>query len=119
MKEFFICANSFAAPFVSDESTHFVEADSAEKALEKFAAEYDHPCGLFSAQAYQNADAFHKNKKPLAQWLCNHEIAKEKATKGKGAYVFMSRSPGEFEIDGKVIKVKDPKKGRVITWAKS
>jgi hypothetical protein len=30
----------------------------------------------------------------------------------------MSHGPDEFEIDGKVIRVKDPKKGRV-TWAKS
>jgi hypothetical protein len=33
MTEFFIEANSFAAPFVSDNSTHYVEADSAKKAL--------------------------------------------------------------------------------------
>lgn len=36
MSEWFITANSFAAPFISDTSTHFIEASSAKEALEKF-----------------------------------------------------------------------------------
>lgn len=69
--EFFIVANSFAAPFFSDKSTAFIEADSPEQALESFAASYSHPCGLYSAGAYENANAMHKNEPPLARWLSN------------------------------------------------
>jgi hypothetical protein len=65
MPEFFIVANSFAAPFVSDESTHFVGADCAAEAMLDFIQTYDHPCGLFSANLYRDANAFHKKENPL------------------------------------------------------
>lgn len=68
MPEFFIIAHSNAAPFVSDRSTHFVEARTAEQALEGFAASYSHPCGLFSANAYDSADDYHRGMDPLAGW---------------------------------------------------
>lgn len=48
MSEYFITARSFAAPFVSDESTHFIEANSPEEALTKFAEGYSHPFGLIA-----------------------------------------------------------------------
>lgn len=111
--EFFIQAMSFAAPFVSDESSGFVEAESPQKALEKFAAEYTHPAGLYSANCYASADAYHKGEERLAQWLCNHEQAKQKATEGKGGYSYRGNGAGKFEIDGKEIEVENPKAGSV------
>ena len=69
--EYFIYANSFAAPFFSDSSTSFVEAETPEAALKKFAADYKHPCGLYAASAYESADAYHKHEDSLAQWVSN------------------------------------------------
>ncbi len=56
MSEFFIVANSFAAPFISDESTHYVKARTAPLALEQFAAKYNHPAGLYAALACWTKD---------------------------------------------------------------
>jgi hypothetical protein len=114
MSEFFIQANSFAAPFFSDTSTAYVEAESAEAALESFAASYSHPCGLYAAMAYESADAMHKGAEPLARWLCNHEIAKREATAGMGGYSMYSAGPGTFEVNGEPVVVRDPKAGRVV-----
>jgi hypothetical protein len=111
VREFFIVANSFAAPFMSDQSTQHVTAESPVAALEKFAAEYTHPCGLYAAQCYRTADAYHKGKKAMAQWLSNRVRAEKAATKGKGSYSFMGHSPELFEVDGKRHQVKDPKGG--------
>ncbi len=69
MNEYFIVANSFAAPFFSDQSTHFIAADSAEDALDKFILTYKHPLGLYSAAAYFDANDFHKGFSPMASYL--------------------------------------------------
>lgn len=114
MPEFFIRANSFAAPFVSDTSERYVTADTAEAALEAFAASYSHPCGLYSADVFASADAFHKGERELARWLCNHELAKQAITSDRPAYSYSGKGPGEFEIDGKPVKIEDPKGGRVV-----
>lgn len=115
MKEFFIYANSFAAPFISDDSSHFVEAENAREALEKFARTYSHPAGLYAANAYESADAYHKNEKPLSRWRCNHEIKRaEIADKIKGGYSYLSQAPGKFEIDQKPYVVEKPKDGRIL-----
>lgn len=114
MTEYFIRAASFAAPFVSDTSHAFQEGETPEAALEAFAKSYSHPAGLYSAMAYRSADAYHKGGSPLAQWLCKHEIAKQRATEGKTAYSCLGRGPGRFEIDGKLIVVDDPKGGRIV-----
>jgi hypothetical protein len=114
LKEFFITANSFAAPFFSDSSEQYIKASSPQEALETFAAEYTHPFGLYAAVCYKSADSYHKNEKPLAKWLCNHELAKIEATKDKGCYSYLGNGPGNFEIDGKKITVPDPQKGRVL-----
>jgi len=113
--EYFIVANSFAAPFCSDTSTGFVDEATPEAALEFFVATYSHPAGLFSAAVFADANAREKGEDPLARWLCNHEIAKEKASKGKGSYVYCGKGPGQFEIDGKLITVDDPKGGRIVS----
>lgn len=69
MPEFFIVANSNAAPFCSDQSTHYVEGPSPDAALVDFAADYSHPCGLYNAAAYYSADAFHKSERPASRWF--------------------------------------------------
>ena len=72
MADFFITARSFAAPFVTDESTHYVTADTSQQALEDFAASYSHPCGLYAAEAWESADDYHKHREPAARWRSNH-----------------------------------------------
>lgn len=113
-REYFIVANSFAAPFFSDESTGFVRAESPEAALEQYAETYQHPCGLYAAVAYESADAYHKNERPLAKWLCNHEQQKQRLTEGKGSYSYLGNGPGDFKINGETYKVKNPKGGSVV-----
>jgi hypothetical protein len=117
MPEYFIKANSFAAPFFSDDSSGFVEAGSPEAALESFATAYSHPAGLYAAAAYASADAFHKGEGPLAKWLCNHEIRKQELTKDLPSYSYLGRAPGDFEIDRVRHVVPDPKGGRVVALA--
>lgn len=114
MHEYFISANSFAAPFFSDSSTQFVEADTPEAALEKFAKEYKHPYGLFATSCYESADAYHKKAKPLAHWKSNHVLAQEAATKDKHGYSYMGHRPGDFEINHERIMIPDPKGGKVV-----
>lgn len=115
MTEYFIVANSFAAPFVSETSTKYVEADNPEAALTDFAAGYkDSRFGLYAAMCYANADAYHKGARPLAKWLCNHEIEKERLTKDIGSFTYLSVGVGEFEINGTRHVVANPKDGRIV-----
>lgn len=114
MTEFFIQANSFAAPFFSDDSTAYVEAETPEAALEQFAGDYRHPCGLYAAEVYASSDAMHKGKKPLARWVCNHEMAKREATADKSGYSYLGHGPGDFEINGERHRIDDPTAGRVV-----
>lgn len=113
-REFFVFANSFAAPFFSDDHTEHVLGDSAEDALMKFVASYTHPAGLYAAMIYDSADAYHKGAKPLAKWLCNHELGKRKVASSKGGYSYLGHGPGDFEIDGVRVKIADPKGGKVV-----
>ncbi len=69
MNEYFYVANSFAAPFFSDESTGFIKAETAYKTLLVLKRTYKHPCGLYAANIYESADAYHKNKEPLEKYL--------------------------------------------------
>lgn len=71
VNEYFIIANSFAAPFFSDTSEKYVVAEDHLNALNDFVKNYSHPQGLFAAAIYPNADAYHKDEKPLARWLSN------------------------------------------------
>jgi hypothetical protein len=112
--EYFIVANSFAAPFVSDTSEGFEEADSPQEALELYASRYSHPARLFSADCFESATAYHKNQKPLARWLCNHEIARQAATKGKGSYSYEGLRPGMFKIDGELVIANEPFNGSLV-----
>jgi hypothetical protein len=118
LTEYFIVANSFAAPFVSDQSTGFASADSPAEALRRFAGAYRHPAGLYAAVAYTSAEAYHKGQKPLAQWLCNHEQAKRRlSADSKGGYSYLGHGPGSFEINGKAHTVEHPKQGSVVRTA--
>ena len=107
MAEYFIVANSFAAPFLSDTSHEFETGPDARAALESFAKRYKHPCGLYAAAAYESAEAYHKGGKILARWLSNHarEIEKRKPTS------ICSEGPGLVKMDGKMVTITDPKAG--------
>ena len=69
MPEYFVVANSNAAPFWSDTTKEFVEAASPEEALNAFVQTYSHPAGLFAAQVYRDANAYEKRDDPLVRWL--------------------------------------------------
>lgn len=105
--EYFVVANSNAAPFVSDQSTGFVTGNSPEGALLHFAYTYRHPCGLYAADLYADATAYHKGAKPLASWRCNREIAATKAMERDGAVSL----DGDL-INGKV--VRQPRSGNLV-----
>lgn len=109
MSEYYIEANSFAAPFFSDQSHAYVEADSPAAALERFAGEYRHPCGLYAAVAYSGADARNKGEDPLARWLSNQAQRLEGVT----GMVRMDE-PGKGEINGELVEIADPKAGKVV-----
>lgn len=50
----------------------------------------------------------------MAQWLSNHEIAKQEAIAEMSSHTYYGRGPGDFDIDGKTHTVDDPKGGRVV-----
>lgn len=68
MTEYFVMANSNAAPMFSDTSSYYIKADSPEEARDKAVKEYKHSCGLYALNVYGSADDYHKNKDPLAKW---------------------------------------------------
>lgn len=113
--EYFVHSNSWAAPVVSDEAQGFVSGANPEEAMENFVAEYKHPCGLYAAHLYASPYSFHEREKPLVTWLCNHEQAHQAHTKDMGSYSFRSNGPGDFEVNGKRVKVKYPKSGCIVT----
>ena len=112
--EYFIHAESFAAPFCSDTLTRFVEAPTPTEALDQFVHGKPHPCGIYSAVCYTSSDDFHKGKTPLAKYLSNKALALQVATAGKGAYVMQGRGAGAFEVDGQLHRVPNPRDGRVV-----
>lgn len=114
MKEYFVISNSFAAPFFSDQGTGYVKGTIPSTTLLEFVNNYKHPAGLYSANLYESADSYHKGDKQLLQWLCNHEIGKQEATKTiKGGYSYLGHEPGRFEIDRKEYVIPNPKGGRI------
>lgn len=115
MAEFFIVANSFAAPFFSDESTAYIEAGTPEDSLLGFVGGYSHPCGLYSAICYASADAYYKGQAPLAKWLCNHEIEKRRLTEALDAYSYLGDGPGRFRINDQWHMISNPKEGRIVS----
>jgi hypothetical protein len=70
-REYFVAANSFAAPVVSVTSTQHIVASGPLEALERFIADYRNPAALFAASVYESADAYHKAAEPLGRWMSN------------------------------------------------
>lgn len=110
MSEYFVVANSFAAPFVSDQSTHFIKGKDPKSALEEFAKKYDHPAGLYCAVIYSSSDDYHKGKKPLANWYSNHLIK----LKSLDVRSYCGHGPGNFDVNGERHIVENPKEGKVL-----
>lgn len=75
MNEFYVVTNSNAAPFASDIYAEFVAAETPTEALELTIQNYSHPCGLYAAAVWKDANAKAKGEDPLLNWLS------EKATK--------------------------------------
>jgi|WetSurMetagenome_2_1015567.scaffolds.fasta_scaffold895905_2 hypothetical protein len=69
MPRFFVVANSCAAPFFSDTSTEFVSGKTPWHAMENFKDSYDHPAGLYGANLYKDANAYHGGDKPLIRFI--------------------------------------------------
>lgn len=110
--EYFVIANSFAAPMFSDTTMEYVKGSTPREAMQKFVAEYTHPCGLYAALLYESADAYHKGKKEIVRFLCNQEIERAKLMKNGGS--FYGKGNGVFEINGKEYRVKDWNKGKIF-----
>lgn len=114
MPEFFITARSFAAPFFSDTSETYVDAETPKEALEVFAESYGHPFGLYAAEAWASADDYYKRQPFLAQWLSNKAQTVERATVEKHGYRFYSEHEGHVEINDKTYEIGRPRDGRVV-----
>lgn len=109
MPEFFIRGYTFAAPFVSEEVARYVEAEGAGAALESLAAQMHDGIGLFAAEAFISADAFHKGAAPVARWLSN----KARAIEGAGS--IYSSGPGHVTLNGdRDVIIDDPKAGSLV-----
>lgn len=74
MEEYFIVANSFAAPFVSDTSEAWWNGTDPEDALLAFRKEYKHPAGLYCAYLYKDANDYKKKKQPLASFMSQEAL---------------------------------------------
>jgi hypothetical protein len=114
MPDFYIKGNTFAAPFVSEPVADWITAETPEEALQRLSDLLKPIYGLYAAQCYKDANAASRNEKPLARWLSNHEIAKQKATEHLGAYSYLGEAPGRFRINDEWFDVDDPKGGRII-----
>lgn len=114
MTEYFVVAASFAAPFVSDMSYMHIFGETPKDAMLKFVEAYTHPRGLYSAQLYPSADDYHKEKKPLARWVSNHELAMNKLREENPHCGLMAHAPGKFQVDDKLFEVDNPKGGELF-----
>ncbi len=113
MKKYFIITNSHAAPFFSDADEYYVKGKDPKDAMEKAVKNYSHPCGLYAANLYLNADAYHQKKKPLVTWQCNKEIKKQEITKKMGCFSYLGISNNHFKINGIDYFVDDPNGGQI------
>lgn len=77
MAEFFIVAVSNPAPFVGDRTTGYHEGVNPRHALQEFVEGYSHPSGLYSADAYLSADAYHKHHGAAVRWRSNKALLDE------------------------------------------
>jgi hypothetical protein len=81
MRSYYIRASSFPSPFFPDQTDGSVVAPSAQKALDYFVENYDHPCGLYGARIYVDHHLYWKSKGEdyIIEWL-SPEAAKQKDT---------------------------------------
>lgn len=113
MAEFFVKAQTFAAPFCSDELVRYIPGEDPVEAVEAWVESRPHPCGIYYAAVYANADDMHRGRKPLCEWKSNYQRAREEATKGKGCYISRGLGENAFEIDGEKFWVECPREGAV------
>jgi len=109
MKEYFIIANTFAAPFVSETIETFTKGKDAKDAMKNFID--GHKNEIYSARGYKNADAFYKKEKPVVNYDCNKLLLLNSLTKDKSTYSYLSHSDKEFELDDVIYKVEEPREG--------
>ena len=67
MPEYFIVANTFAAPIVSDEVKKFIKADTPEQASLLFITSESR--AIYALAVYTDANAFEKGEKYLYRWF--------------------------------------------------
>jgi len=119
MKEYFVVANSFAAPFFSDLNERYVKGNNPEDAMQRFVKKYSHPCGLYSAVLFANADAYHKGEKSLCRFLCNLELEKQRLTKNLKEFSFKhepkTKNLSTIEINHKKHSIRKPRRGKILT----
>lgn len=108
--EFFIHANSFAAPFVSEETTRYVQGEDASSALEAYGRVYK----PYAADVYASADAFHKREKPLARWRSNKARRLDEVTANKGSYSYEGVNEHAFKVDDQLYTVVEPREGSLV-----
>lgn len=109
MNEYFVRANSFAAPIVSDTSTGYQEGDTAEAAMLAFVEGYSHPSRLYSANLYASADDFHKGRPTLVEWMSNHALLLQH----DGCATIRSLRPGLVEVNGEQRECEEPYDGKI------
>jgi hypothetical protein len=78
MRSYYIRAASCANPYFPDGSEANVKAPSAEKALDYFVANYDHPRGLCEARVYASRFRYYQSAQDyIIEWV-SPEAAKQK-----------------------------------------
>lgn len=115
--KYFIDANSFGAPFFSDGLSKFVEGKDAEDAMNNFIKDYKHPAGLYSANLYEDANAFHEGHEPLLKYRSNKQLRIEELTADKKSGYSILTGTDFVEIDNIRYTVDNPKEGRIIKSA--
>jgi hypothetical protein len=78
LNEYFVVSRSFQAPLISDTIEEYVKGEDPRATLEMYAADYGHAAGLYAANLYRDADAYHRAEEPLAIWWCNKAIYQDK-----------------------------------------
>lgn len=114
MPEFFISATTFAAPFVSDRIDTYEDAATPQEAVLTVVERHRDGIGIYAANAFASADAYHKKQSPLAQWRCNRERLIRNAIDAYGAISVASDWSDRVEINGELHTIDGPKEGGFI-----
>jgi hypothetical protein len=110
--DYFVHAATFAAPFVSEEITRYIAAETPEAAVETLVGEYRESVGIYAADAFATADDYHRGNSALARWRSNKALTiAEAATPGATIY---SGAEGAVEIGGELHRIDDPRDGRFV-----